>query len=616
MTGFLSLVRQVISGLRLRLLLMMLLACAPLVALMLHGAWDDRRRAQDAWRSEVRNISQIARKEEKEIVDTTRQLLLAVSELQAVKSLDAENAGQSLAGIHQTSARYANLGLLTISGDVVASVAPSLESNLSGHNFFKRVLERRTFIVGSVTFSSRSGNPHLYFGFPVRSNSEHIIGVVYAELDLNAYCRDSEIPRHLPKDTTWTEVDEKGKVIAFYNPPPQIGQDKQKPSRAFVSEKVGRKIADPWLLTNAWAHVTGVIESPDRLSDPKIYAFVPIRNRFAPGDVVGILATPRKSLFADTDRALARNLTGVGIAVGVALMLGWIGSSLLVLRPVKALVRSSAQLAYGDLSVRTGLKPSHDELGQLTHAFDQMAQALEAREQEHQRASQKLQVLSHRLVEVQEAERRHIARELHDEIGQSLTAAEMNLQAALQSPRAASQQKRLEESIQAVERVLEQVHDLSLNLRPSMLDDLGLEPALRWYTHRQAALIGMRAEFKAEPIDERLDPLIETACFRVAQEALTNVVRHARAHLVKVELRRNNGHLHLSVCDDGVGFDVNSLHDEAVRGASLGLLSMEERTSLAGGGIDFTSVAGAGTEVHAWFPLVTRDLQSRSQSNE
>jgi signal transduction histidine kinase len=167
----------------------------------------------------------------------------------------------------------------------------------------------------------------------------------------------------------------------------------------------------------------------------------------------------------------------------------------------------------------------------------------------------------------------------------------------------AAKQRRLEESIQAVERVLEQVHDLSLNLRPSILDDLGLEPALRWYTHRQAALTGLQAEFKAASLEDRLDLVIETECFRVAQEALTNVVRHARARAVTVDLSRRNGHLHLRVSDDGVGFDVAALRSEAVQGASLGLLSMEERTSLAGGGLEFNSELGKGTEVHAWFPL-------------
>jgi PAS domain S-box-containing protein len=216
---------------------------------------------------------------------------------------------------------------------------------------------------------------------------------------------------------------------------------------------------------------------------------------------------------------------------------------------------------------------------------------------------QRLQVLSRRLVEVQETERRHIARELHDEVGQALTAAEMNLQTLLDSPGVDALAPRLKQSLELVDRVLEQVHDLSLNLRPSMLDDFGLEPALRWYTNRQAALAGLQAEIRAEPMEQRLDPMVETECFRVAQEALTNVVKHAKAHTVTVELSQNGEQLHLSVRDDGVGFDVASVRVQAVRGASLGLLSMEERAALAGGGLQYHSTPGQGTEVHAWFPL-------------
>src|SRR5208283_1257836 len=151
--------------------------------------------------------------------------------------------------------------------------------------------------------------------------------------------------------------------------------------------------------------------------------------------------------------------------------------------------------------------------------------------------------------------------------------------------------------------LLEQVHDLSLNLRPSILDDLGLEPTLRWYTERQAALAGLQAKIRVDPLEQRLDPLIETECFRVAQEALTNVVKHAKARTVTVELTRNEEQLHLSVRDDGVGFDVAGVRERAVRGASLGLLSMEERATLAGGGLQYHASPGQGTEVHAWFPL-------------
>jgi signal transduction histidine kinase len=169
---------------------------------------------------------------------------------------------------------------------------------------------------------------------------------------------------------------------------------------------------------------------------------------------------------------------------------------------------------------------------------------------------------------------------------------------------------RLTESLSVVERVLEQVDDISLNLRPTILDDLGLEPALRWYIDRQATLVGLQADFHAEPLAQRLDPVIETGCFCVAQGALTNVVRHAQARTVTVDLRPEDGCLHLRVHDDGVGFEVAAVREKAVRGASLGLLSMEERAALAGGELEFKSTPGEGTEVHAWFPLKWQTTQA------
>ena len=226
--------------------------------------------------------------------------------------------------------------------------------------------------------------------------------------------------------------------------------------------------------------------------------------------------------------------------------------------------------------------------------------------------SRKFQVLSRRLVEAQETERRNIARELHDEIGQALTVIQLNLQAMLQSPGKRTLLSRMKESLEVVDRVLEQVHDISLNLRPLILDDLGLEPALRWFTARQAALVGLQIRFHADPMEQRLNPVIETECFRVAQEALTNVVRHAKAKTVSVELRRDAGQIHLRVHDDGIGFDVGAVGEKAVLGASLGLLSMEERAALAGGGLEFKSAPKQGTEVHAWFPLKWKTSSSES----
>ena len=250
-----------------------------------------------------------------------------------------------------------------------------------------------------------------------------------------------------------------------------------------------------------------------------------------------------------------------------------------------------------------------ERLARLVPAVQRALQEVKERvkrklaEKKREEYSRKLQVLSRRLVEAQETERRHLARELHDEIGQALTVAQINLQALVQSPAAKTLAPRLKESLGVIDRVLEQVHDISLNLRPSILDDLGLEPALRWFTKRQAALIGLKVRFHADALEQRLDPMIEIECFRVAQGALTNAVRHAQAKTLSVELRKEAGQLHLRVRDNGIGFDVRAAWEEAVRGATLGLLSMEERAALAGGGLELKSNPGKGTEVHVWFPL-------------
>jgi signal transduction histidine kinase len=215
---------------------------------------------------------------------------------------------------------------------------------------------------------------------------------------------------------------------------------------------------------------------------------------------------------------------------------------------------------------------------------------------------ERLQILSRQLLYAQETERRRIARELHDEIGQVLTAVKINLQ-TLQRTAAPAGHGSLQESIAIVDRAVQQVRNLSLDLRPSLLDDLGLVAALRWYVDRQSARAGYHGQVVADPPDLTVPPEVATTCFRVAQEALTNVVRHAHAQRVRVELRREDGELRLVVRDDGKGFEVAAANRRAARGASLGLLGMQERVQLVGGRLELKSAPGSGTEVCVHLPL-------------
>ncbi len=729
-----KIIRRLVSGLRLRLLLLVLLACAPLVVLTLRTASEERRRLVKEWNERAQEMKELATREEQQVIGQTRQLLLALAESAPVRSGNLQDCKKLLDQLFGSYPRYANLGMVGTNGMVLVSARPMVEpANPTNRPFFRRALALRAFTIGDFPDGEADGKPTVNFSYPVFDSAGQVEGMVFAALDLDWVSRlESALPAQLPKGATWTETDRAGRILVRYPSP---------------EKWIGRPFPEPSLLKTVFSQNHGEVEAVSSNGIAGYHVFAAMRSRFVPDNVVAILGSiPEQVLFAEADRRLTENLTWLGIAACFAFILGWIGSYLLVLRPVRTLVKSNARLATGDLSTRTGLADRGDELGQLTRTFDQMAQSMEHREVERQSAdramkaselryrrlfetaqdgililnadtgqiddvnpfltdmlgytreqllgnklweigpfkdtkasqaefrklqreayvryedlpvetrdgksisvefvsnvyqvnggkviqcnvrniterkraeakrkeySLKLQVLSRRLVEAQETERRNIARELHDEIGQALTVMQLNLQAMLQSPGADGLAPRLTESLEVVERVLEQVHDISLNLRPSMLDDLGLEPALRWYTNRQAALAGLQAEFATDPLEHRLDQIIETECFRIAQEALTNVVRHAQARTVTVELHTRDGRLDLAVRDDGIGFEVAPVREQAVRGASLGLLSMEERAALAGGGLEFKSSPGQGTEVQAWFPLKWQTPTSGSET--
>ena len=270
----------------------------------------------------------------------------------------------------------------------------------------------------------------------------------------------------------------------------------------------------------------------------------------------------------------------------------------------------------GILTVDNTQEAAYSELeANLAQAFaNQAAVAIEnARLFEQVRVGrERLQILSQQLLNVQENERRRIALELHDQIGQTLTAVKINLQTAQRKPEATAFEESLEQSILIVERALSQVRNLSLTLRPSMLDDLGLVAALRWYLDRQAQRSGFDVEFFADEFDVRPDPKVETACFRVAQEAITNIMRHAEAQRIKVQIRNLETELQMTIDDDGRGFDVPAAFERAMQGESLGLLGMQERVQLLGGKLDINTESGRGTLLRARFPIVpTKPLERR-----
>jgi two-component system sensor histidine kinase UhpB len=243
--------------------------------------------------------------------------------------------------------------------------------------------------------------------------------------------------------------------------------------------------------------------------------------------------------------------------------------------------------------------------------LQQAREALESKVQERtaelSSANYSLQKLSSRLMQVQEEERSQLARDLHDEVGQLLTALKIDLQEVQHGELAQVRSDSFTDSLRLVDRLLTQVRTLALDLRPSILDDLGLVSALRWYANRQAERNGWILAFSTDGMTGRAPAPIELACFRVVQEALTNVAKYAKAQTIDLTLYRYDHEVTLVIQDDGVGFDVMLARQRARGGQTIGLLGMEERVRLAGGTLEISSALGQGTRLELCFPLTEQD---------
>jgi signal transduction histidine kinase len=212
------------------------------------------------------------------------------------------------------------------------------------------------------------------------------------------------------------------------------------------------------------------------------------------------------------------------------------------------------------------------------------------------------QQLLRKVITAQEDERKRLARELHDETTQTLTALGVRLDLALAAP-PEIRERELREAQALAARSLDELRRLMHDLRPSVLDDLGLVPALRWYAGRHFGARGINIRFEVGPLPARLPYEMETALFRATQEALTNVSRHAGAETVLVEIAADNGQLALDIEDDGQGFDPSSVVPRPGDMRGLGLLGMRERVELFGGTVTINSKPGHGTHVSIRVPL-------------
>jgi len=284
-------------------------------------------------------------------------------------------------------------------------------------------------------------------------------------------------------------------------------------------------------------------------------------------------------------------------AIGVLLSLL---ANFLVLRaafqPLDSLERLAESVRGGDLSARAHLVSFADpQIARLVDTFNGTLDDLE-------RAQGRLRVLTTQVIEAQEAERKRIARELHDDTAQVLFAQLLRVTALKSSPYDVVRQTG--ESLESLTvEAIEGVRRLALELRPPSLDDLGLREALGGLVQRFSENNGMMVTLEASGSRDRLPPEIELVLYRVAQEALTNVVKHASATTASIVLRKSDERVDLTIDDDGTGFDPTAARIRDERGLGLGLFGMEERVALVGGTLAIRGLQPHGTRVATTIPL-------------
>jgi signal transduction histidine kinase len=327
------------------------------------------------------------------------------------------------------------------------------------------------------------------------------------------------------------------------------------------------------------------------------------------------LRLPAEQVLAEADAFSWRFVALALVLLLLGAVFSW-GAARSVTRPVGVLTLAAERIAGGNLADRIP-NLGEDEVGRLGMSLERMRSALRQTNEELERRvadrtvelgrvnerlrerERSLAQLYGKVIGVQEEERRRIARELHDETSQSLAVLAMGLDSAAAAVKAGLP-PRLDEVKALAVRTIEEVHRLVLDLRPSVLDDLGLVSAIRWYAerHLESRGIAVRCEFGEVP---PLRPELETALFRICQEAMSNIARHAQAESVLVQVGLEGGGLTVEIEDDGRGFAAGAIGGSERR--PFGLLGIRERAELLGGSAQIDSAPGKGTRIRVRVPL-------------
>lgn len=524
--------------------------------------------------------------------------------------------------IHMLAHAYGRIGSLSLgvvfldsTGRVVlaqpATLSPQ-DADWSTKAYIRRTLTTGKRQTSAPFVDSRTGRPAVAVAVPIFDDSGQVMSVLAGVIDLTAPEIQAPIEKAQQLGQTGHAllVDEEGMVVASTRPGRFLTPGEHQP---FYQQMVAmhQPAVDTLPTDGSTAH-------------PHIMAFAPLETVpwgvAVGGDAAETLAPVRR---------LRNGILLLGSLSLVAVLGATLFGARLLVRPVNDLTQAAQRIAGGDLE-RPIVIDEGGEIGVLAEKLETMRARLAASFEEIQawndeleeRVRQRTEELERlnaalreqeavrrqllaRVISAQEEERMRIARELHDETGQVLASLVVSLKAIERSlPAELIQvQERVARTRTLVEETVTDIRRMIAGLRPGALDELGLVSAIRWIAENQLASLDVEYDVTASPsCDDDLPNVLETVLFRISQEAITNVARHAQASTVQISLRQQEGGIHLTIEDDGQGFDPDEVQPAANDARGLGLAGMRERASLVDGTVHISSQPGRGTRIDVVVP--------------
>lgn len=509
----------------------------------------------------------------------------------------------------------------------------SVPTDVSRYEHVQKALATGRLVVSDIYQVETTGKPVVSVVIPIRDASGSIIGLLGGDLNpTDASFRRIVEPVGLGPSGYVEVVDSRGVVVASS-------------VSGYVLSETDHSDRLTTLIRERQTTVGTCHDchtpSTEARREAEVMAFAPLSA--APWGV--LIREPEKDALAPA-RSLQWELILIGVpAFAISVALAWAFSQSIT-RPLRQLTVAADRIASGNLSVHIR-DFGNDEVGKLARSFDEMRRKLRDSLDEVRSCNRSLETrvaertreleasyreirdkdrirreLLGKVISAQEEERKRIARELHDETSQSLAALLVAIDAADVSRSNDGEVRHggpdAKASLSGVRRLatstLEGVHKLIYDLRPSLLDDLGLLPAIGWYAESRLQPLGVKVHVEVEGEERRLEPQVETALFRIIQEAIGNVAKHAQADNVAVSIAFGQSSIEVEIEDDGNGFDITALKDRPADGRGFGLLGMRERVSLLGGTIEIDSDVGGGTRIKITVPCEKEDHDAQDKS--